>query len=339
MHTPNDELRALFRDVWVIGEERSGELKGVTFELLGAARELADARGCQVGCVLLGAGVTGLAEQCFAGQADVVVVVDDPQLADFVDDLHAEVLLRLIDKYRPEIVLCGATARGRALIPRVAVTANAGLTADCTGLAIDPASGCLLQTRPAFGGNIMATIKSMDHRPQMATVRPRVMTVPDAEPGRPGKLIRESLAAGDLGPRRARLLESVLNTGEAVKLADANFIIAGGRGVGGAAGFDLLRSLAAEVDGAVGASRAAVDAGWIDYAHQVGQTGITVQPRIYLACGISGQIQHLVGMQSADLIIAINKDAKAPVMQLADYAIVGDLFEVVPALMRELRRV
>lgn len=338
MHTPTDQLRANFRDVWVIGEERDGELKAVTFELLGAARQLADARGSRVVCVLLGHGVRSMAEACIARQADRVVVVDDPRLASFVDEIHAGILNGLVEKHRPEIVLCGATARGRALIPRVAVQTNAGLTADCTGLAIDSELGCLLQTRPAFGGNIMATIKSMDHRPQMATVRPRVMQEPDPDPTRSGEIIEE-LFPDTAATARVRLLETICNTEETVKLADARFIVSGGRGVGGAEGFDVLHKLAELVDGAVGASRAAVDSGWIDYAHQVGQTGITVQPTVYMACGISGQVQHLVGMQSAELIIAINQDAKAPMMQLADYAIVGDLFEVIPAICREIRRV
>lgn len=338
MHTPNDRFKALYKDVWVIAEERNGEIKEVTWELLGEARKLADARGGAVVCVLLGSGVASLAEPCIARQADAVLLVDDPRLGTFADDVHARVLNGLIEKHRPEIVLCGATARGRALMPRVAVTANCGLTADCTGLRIDPEDGALLQTRPAFGGNIMATIRSADHRPQMATVRPRVMTAPEPDAARRGRVVTEPFPA-DAASSRTRVVDVVCNTIEAVKLADARFIIAGGRGIGGAKGFELLRRFADQVEGAVGASRAAVDSGWIDYAHQVGQTGITVQPSVYVACGISGQVQHLVGMQSADLIIAINKDANAPMMQLADFALVGDLFEIIPEICAELHRV
>jgi electron transfer flavoprotein alpha subunit len=338
MHTPTDASRAAFRNVWVIAEEREGELKAVTFELLGAARRLADARGGEAWCVLLGHNVTRFAAACFERLADVVLVVDAPELARFNDETHGNLLNRLVEKHRPEIVLCGATARGRALIPRVAVQAYAGLTADCTGLDIDPETGLLLQTRPAFGGNIMATIKTMHHRPQMATVRPRVMPEPTPQPGRSGRLLSEELQPAEVG-RRLRVLEVVTDTRETVKLADAEFIITGGRALGGPEGFQMLREFADLVGGAVGASRAAVDAGWVDYAHQVGQTGTTVHPHVYLACGVSGQIQHLVGMQTSDLIIAINKDAAAPMMQLADFAIVGDLFEVIPALMREIRRV
>jgi electron transfer flavoprotein alpha subunit len=213
----------------------------------------------------------------------------------------------------------------------------AGLTADCTGLEIDPETGCLLQTRPAFGGNIMATIKSADHRPQMATVRPRVMDAPEPDPGRTGRLIKEPFTP-ELTGTGMRVLETSVTGAETISIADARFIIAGGRGVKSKEGFDLLRKFASLVGGAVGASRAAVDAGWIDYAHQIGQTGQTVQPRVYIACGVSGQVQHLVGMQSANIIIAINKDPAAPIMQIADYAVVGDLFEVIPAMMAELRR-
>jgi electron transfer flavoprotein alpha subunit len=338
MLTSTDNERAAYRHVWVVGEQRDGEIRPVTYELLGAARRLADQRRCEVWCVLIGDGIAARADDCFQRQADVVVAVDDPALADFIDDVYADVLLRLIEKHRPEIVLCGATSCGRALIPRVAVSAFAGLTADCTELDIEPETGNLLQTRPAFGGNILATIKCMNHRPQMATVRPRVMTAPEPEPGRRGRLLKESFALSAAAAKGVRLLHTEIEDGGAMSIADARCIIAGGRGVKGKEGFDLLKQFAALTGGAVGASRAAVDAGWIDYAHQVGQTGQTVQPRIYIACGVSGQIQHLVGMQSANIIIAINNDREAPIMQIADYAIVGDLFEVIPAMMTELKR-
>ncbi len=334
----NDTEKNEYRHVWVIGEYGDGEVKRVTFELLGAARKLAAARGCEVWCVLMGDGVSSGAAACFAHQADVVLAVDAPALKHFVDETYATVLTRLIRKYKPEIVLCGATCAGRGLIPRVAVQCEAGLTADCTGLDIDPETGVLLQTRPAFGGNIMATIKSMNHRPQMATVRPRVMEPPTPEPGRPGRLIKEPMLPGD-DSGLMKVIEVVSGSKDEVCLADAHFIVTGGRGVKGKEGFDLLKRFAHLIGGAVGASRAAVDAGWIDYAHQVGQTGQTVQPRVYMACGVSGQIQHLVGMQSSGIIIAINKDPEAPIMKLADYAIVGDMFEVLPAIMEQLQKV
>ena len=340
MHTPTDRDRGQFRNVWVVAEQREGVLKDVTFELLGTAHRLAAQRGSEVWAVVLGSTVGPMARACIERGADAVVVVEDARLGHFVDDVYAGVLHHLVNKYKPEIVLCGATARGRALIPRIAVSLTAGLTADCTGLEIEAGTGVLLQTRPAFGGNIMATIQCTDHRPQMATVRPRVMSALDAQPGRAGKVITEPLPP-ELGAKTARMkvLEAITDTKESVHLADAKFIISGGRGLGGKEGFRLLHEFAMMVEGAVGATRAAVDAGWIDYAHQVGQTGQTVQPKVYMACAISGQIQHLVGMQSSDLIIAINKDPNVPMMKLADFAIVGDVFEVLPAIMAEARRV
>lgn len=337
MQTPTDQTRQQYKDIWVIAEQRGGDVKPVTFELLGAARELATARQSRVCCVLIGHNVKQKANLCFQRQADVVLAVDDPQLADFADDTYANVLVDLIEAYKPEVVLCGATSRGRALLPRVAVTVNAGLTADCTGLEIDPETGHLLQTRPAFGGNIMATIKCMNHRPQMATVRPRVMNEPEVDLNRSGELISVPLKSGHVS-QVTKVLHSIAFEQDAMSIADAQFIVAGGRGVQGEKGFELLKKFAHLVGGAVGASRAAVDAGWIDYAHQVGQTGQTVQPRVYVACGVSGQIQHLVGMQSAELIVAINQDANAPIMKLADYAVVGDLFEILPAMMTELTK-
>jgi electron transfer flavoprotein alpha subunit len=245
--------------------------------------------------------------------------------------------VRLIKSYRPEIAVCGATTRGRALVPRVAVIAGCGLTADCTGLSIDPESGDLLQTRPAFGGNIMATIRSSRHRPQMATVRPRVMSALPSDRGRAGRIVRERIEAGEESKVK-RVVELVRDAENAVNFAEARFIISGGRGVKGPEGFKLLKGLAKAVGGAVGASRAAVDAGWIPYCHQVGQTGQTVQSTVYFACGISGQIQHLVGMQSCDYIVAIDKNPDTPMMRLADAAIEGDLYEVIPELLRELAK-
>jgi electron transfer flavoprotein alpha subunit len=244
-------------------------------------------------------------------------------------------MIRMIDKYKPEVVICGATTRGRALIPRVAVKSNCGLTADCTGLSIDPENGDLLQTRPAFGGNIMATIRCSNHRPQMATVRPRVMKAPEPDTSRTGNIIKESML--DSEAEKIKTIIEVFHSSEtAVNLADADIIISGGRGMKGPEGFNVLKQFAARVGGAVGASRAAVDSGWIPYAHQVGQTGQTVQTKVYIACAISGQIQHLVGMQSCDLIIAIDKNPDTPMMQIADIAVVGDVFEILPEIIKEI---
>lgn len=329
--------RAEYTNVWVVAEVAGGKVQKVTWELLGAARKLADARGSELWCVALGDGVSTESPAIHGFGADVALLVDDSRLARFDDEAEAAALVRLIEKYKPEILVCAATTRGRALIPRVAVTANCGLTADCTGLAIDPENGDLLQTRPAFGGNIMATIRSSNHRPQMSTVRPRVMNALEFDPGRKGRTISESLLDGESGAFKT-VLEVFHDQENAVNLSDARFIVAGGRGVKGSEGFKLLKRLADAVGGAVGASRAAVDAGWVPYNHQVGQTGQTVQSTVYVACGISGQIQHLVGMQSCDYIVAIDKDPNTPMMKLADTAVVGDLYEIIPAMLAELAK-
>jgi electron transfer flavoprotein alpha subunit len=300
--------------------------------LIGAARGLADARGSIVAAVVIGAEPDA---SLFAYGADQAVVVNGSEFVGFNDELEAAALNHLIEKYKPEIVLCAATARGRALIPRVAVQTVSGLTADCTGLAIDPQTGDLLQTRPAFGGNIMATIRTSNHRPQMATVRPNVMKALAPDPSRTGGIVRERLPDG-AAPNAKRVIETVRGGETGVNLADAKTIVSGGRAMKGPEGFEMLKRLADKLGGVVGASRAAVDAGWIAYPHQVGQTGQTVQTSLYIACGISGQIQHLVGMQSCGCVVAIDKNPDTPMMKLADIAVTGDLFEIVPALTRAL---
>ncbi len=335
MFISNGTDKSKYSNVWVVAEFLSGKIQPVTHEMIGAARALADARASQVWAVLMGSGAAKQAGSLFAFGADNVILVDDTRLSGFIDEMEADILIRLIEKYNPEIVIGAATARGRALIPRVAVKANCGLTADCTELGIDPENGDLLQTRPAFGGNIMATIRCSNHRPQMATVRPRVMKALVPDPGRSGEIIREDVIDSDV-TKIKRIVESFHSGETTVNIGDAPIIVAGGRGVKGPKGFELLREFAARVGGAVGASRAAVDAGWVPYAHQVGQTGQTVQTKVYIACGISGQIQHLVGMQSCELIIAIDKNPDTPMMQMADIAIVGDLFEVIPEILNEM---
>ncbi|MFW5997077.1 MAG: electron transfer flavoprotein subunit alpha/FixB family protein [Lentisphaeria bacterium] len=339
MWTPNHKERATFKNIWVIGEFRQKKVQNVTFELLGAARQLAEERQGQVWCILIGHEINGESQRCIEKQADTVLILDHPELALFRDELYSDVLGQMVKKYKPEIVLFGATAIGRSLAPRTAVELNCGLTADCTGLTIAEENGDLLQTRPAFGGNIMATIKSSQHRPQMATVRPRVMSEAEPDSERRGRCIREEVTFSDKLIAPQKILQSVEWSDQTASLGDSQIIIAGGRGVQGPEGFQLLKELAKLVGGAVGASRAAVDAGWIDYAYQIGQTGQTVQPSVYMACGVSGQIQHLVGMQSASTIIAINKDPDAPIMQLADYAVIGDLFDIIPVLMKKIQEV
>jgi electron transfer flavoprotein alpha subunit len=236
------------------------------------------------------------------------------------------------------VVLAGATAIGRSVIPYVATAIDAGLTADCTGLEIREQDGMLLQTRPAFGGNIMATIECPDTRPQMATVRPKVMAPAEPDPARQGEVIRLEMEPAVL-QSRIEVLDSVVNEADKVNIQEVETLVAGGRGLDSARGFELLRELAVELGGAVAASRAAVDSGWIPYPHQVGQTGKTVSPKLYVACGISGAVQHMVGMQSAEIIVAINRDASAPIFNIATYGVVGDLYEVVPQLIRRLQEI
>jgi electron transfer flavoprotein alpha subunit len=324
------------RGVWVVAEQRDGEIHGVSYELLGRGRDLADARGARLGAVLLGSKLGDAGRSLIEHGADVVYVVDDPTLEHYLDEPYANVVAALIKKHKPEIVLTGATSVGRSLIPRVAIQVRAGLTADCTGLDIDDQEGLLLQTRPAFGGNIMATIICPNHRPQMATVRHKVMTALEPDPSRSGDIVVEKLEPS-LFRTSAQFIEFVRDATSTINIADADVIVSGGRGLGGPENFAMLEELADVVGGAVGASRAAVDAGWIPYSHQVGQTGKTVQPKLYFACGISGAVQHLAGMQSSDIIVAINKDPDAPIFKVATYGIVGDVFEVVPALTTRLR--
>ena len=327
-----------YENIWVLAELAGGaQLQNVSCELLGAARGLAEDRGCQVWAVALGSDLSQAVDTLIAYGADAVVAVEDARLNGFNDELECHVLERLVRRYRPEIFLGAATSRGRALIPRLASQLYAGLTADCTGLAIDAENGDLLQTRPAFGGNIMATIRSGGFRPQMATVRPKVMQALTPDPARKGRILTESVEAGDTA-RIKEIVRTVLQQESTQNLSDARIIVSGGRAMKGPEGFRLLEAFAHRLGGAVGASRAAVDNGWIAYPHQVGQTGQTVQADLYIACGISGQIQHLIGMQSCKTIVAIDINDATPMMQMADIAVKGDLFEIIPEIMKELDR-
>ena len=327
-----------YKGVWVFIEQKKGKVQSVSYELLGKAQELAKKLSCQVSAVFLGNDIEDQIDELIWRGADNVYIVQAPELANFQDEPYTNVLVKLIQKYKPEIFLCGATAIGRSLVSRVAVKFNAGLTADCTGLDIDPEKKILLQTRPAFGGNIMATIISPNHRPQMATVRHKVMQPLPVDKQRKGKIIKETFHSS-IYASRAKLLDIVEEVESLVNIAEADIIVSGGRGMGGPENFKLLEELAHALGAAVGASRAAVDSGWMPYSHQVGQTGRTVAPKIYFACGISGQIQHLVGMQSSKIIIAINKDPDAPIFKVATYGIVADLFQIVPALTKKFKEV
>ena len=333
---PKKDLSA-YKDVWVFCEQKKGVIQSISFELLGEGRKLADKLGVKLCAVLLGHDMETAAGRLGERGADKVYLVDHPALAAYQDDPYTAVLVKLVEEYKPEALLCGATTIGRSLISRVAIKTNAGLTADCTGLDVDTKERLLLQTRPAFGGNIMATIIAPNHRPQMATVRHKVMQEAPVRPGR-GVEVVSNVYPEETFASRTKLLEVVEELASTVNISEADIIVAGGRGMGSKENFARLEELAKVLGGAVGASRSAVDADWIGYSHQVGQTGKTVVPKLYIACGISGQIQHLIGMQSAKTIVAINKDPDAPIFKVATYGIVGDVNELVPALTREFKR-
>ncbi|WP_028318576.1 electron transfer flavoprotein subunit alpha [Desulfobulbus elongatus] len=327
-----------YAGIMVFAEYRHGAIAPVSYELLGIGRKLADQRGVGLSAVLPGGSVTDLAQNLIAAGADTVLLAEDPLLEQFREDLYAGVLEQVIRERKPEVVLAGATAIGRSVIPYVATAIGAGLTADCTRLEIRAEDGMLLQTRPAFGGNIMATIECPQTRPQMATVRPKVMAPAEPDPSRTGEVIHIQMPP-ELLRSRTEVLETVVNTEDQVNIQEFETLVAGGRGLDSAKGFELIRELAAELGGAVAASRAAVDSGWIPYPHQVGQTGKTVSPKLYIACGISGAVQHAVGMQSAEIVVAINRDKDAPIFDIATYGVVGDLYEVVPRLIQRLQEI
>ncbi len=330
--------KSLYRGVWVFAEQRQGKLANVAFELLGEGRRLADQLGEPLVALLLGNEIAEAARQLIAQGADQVLLAEAPELESFLEDPYTQVIADLARREQPNIILMGATATGRSLAPKVAARLGTGLTADCTGLEVDVAEKNLLQTRPAFGGNLMATILCPNHRPQMATVRPKVFKPLPIDPERKGEIIEMDLSK-TVWDIRAKILEVVNEIGPAVNLEEANIIVSGGRGLCDPKNFALVEELAETLGAAVGASRAAVDAGWVPYSHQVGQTGKTVGPKIYFACGIHGAIQHMAGMQSSDIIIAINKNPDAPIFKIATYGIVGDVLEILPVLNKEFKKV
>ncbi|MGM0411526.1 MAG: FAD-binding protein [Bacillota bacterium] len=342
-----------YSGVWVLAEQRENELLNVSFELCSEGRKLADELDTDLSAVVLGSDIKDKAKELIAYGADHIYVVEDEELKHYRTETYTSVITEMIEKAKPEIVLLGATHNGRDLGPRLSARLDTGLTADCTKLAIDDEKGILLQTRPAFGGNLMATIVCPEHRPQMSTVRPGVMEKAEPDYERVGDVneVEVKLSKKDINSevvREAKIINLKSNLSKiemftqikdiikeakkGVNLEDANIIVSGGRGVGDPDGFSCIEELASTLGGEVGASRAVVDEGWIDKEHQVGQTGKTVQPRVYLACGISGAIQHRAGMENSDLIIAINTDEEAPIFDVCDYGIVGDLHEIVPLL-------
>jgi len=327
---------SLYKGVWVIGEQKGGEIERITYELIGKAIKLAKKKGVETAAVLLGDNIESSAHSLLYYGVDRVYVCNNPSLKDFLPEPYSKVLIHLIEKEKPEIILAGSTTQGRALLSRIAVNLRTGLTADCTGLEIDKDTGNLVQTRPAFGGSVMATIITPKHRPQMATVRPRVFKIPEKGKEKKGKIVEVDTGGLDLSSR-TKLLEFVRDITTKVKLEDADIIVSGGRGLKGPENFKLVFELAKILNAGVGASRVAVDEGWIPYSHQVGQTGKTVAPKVYIAAGISGAIQHLAGMQTSDIIVAINKDPDAPIFKIADYGIVADLFDVIPYLTKKFQ--
>ena len=329
--------RKQYKGVWVFAEQKNDKIASVVFELLGKGKELAEQRETELAAILLGHNISNLTDELFFHGADKVIVVDDPHLDNFLDLPYSYALTNLAKKYNPEIIISGATVFGRSFIPRVAVELKTGLTADCTGLEIDPETGGLLQTRPAFGGNIMATIVTPNHLPQMATVRHKVMDTAIRDENRNGELIIEKIDFSNFKDN-SKYLDFVHDDTQTVNLTEADLVVAGGRGLKKKENFEMIEELAKSLEAAVAASRAAVDSEWISYPHQVGQTGKTIKPTIYLAIGISGAIQHLAGMQSSDYIIAINKDPDAPIFKVADLGIVGDIFEIVPQLTKKLNK-
>lgn len=327
-----------YKDVWVFAEQREGQVINVSLELLGIGRKLADIKKSKLYAVLLGSAAKEHAQTLIHYGADGVYLADNPALDIYSTEKYTQVISQLIFEKKPEIFLVGATTLGRDLGPRISARVGTGLTADCTRLEIDEADGKLLQTRPAFGGNLMATIITPDNRPQMSTVRPGVMEKCEKDESRKGEIIPISI---QLQPEadKVKFLQMVKHMKEKVQLEEAKVIVSGGRGMGNAKGFELLEQLADKLNGVVAASRAAVDQGWMDHDRQVGQTGKTVRPKLYIACGISGAIQHVAGMNEAECIVAINKNDSAPIFEIANYGIVGDVYDVVPKIIEALDQV
>ena len=328
--------KSQYKNVYVFIEQREGVIQNVALELLGKARELADALNEKVYAILLGHNLSTQAQECIAYGADTVLRVDAPELETYVTEPYAQAIYQIVKENKPSIVLIGATTIGRDLGPRLSARIETGLTADCTGLEISEERD-LLMTRPAFGGNLMATIICKDHRPQMSTVRPGVMRIGQRDTNRQGT-IEDVTIRFDKSKFRVRVLETLKEQKNLIDITEAHILVSGGRGVGNTEGFDLLRAMANTIGAEVSASRAMVDAGVLGHERQVGQTGKTVRPDVYFAMGISGAIQHLAGMEEAEYIIAINKDKYAPIFNVADLGIVGDVRKIVPLLTEKLKK-
>lgn len=325
-----------YKNIWVFIETECGRPKNVGYELLNVARPLADQKGCPLVAVVIGKDIEEVAKDAIRYGADSAITVDGPEYEHYTTDAFTKAMVTLVEKYKPETLMIGATNNGRDMGPRVSCRLKTGLTADCTEIDIDDKTGNIAWTRPTFGGNLMATIMCPDSRPQMGTVRPGVFKKGAYDENRTGEIIKETVHVAPEEIRTA-LVERVNEITEAVNLEEAEIIVAAGRGVGSAEDLKLLEELAEVLDATMGCSRAVVDAGWMPYAHQVGQSGKTVAPKLYFAIGISGAIQHLTGIAGSDTVIAVNKDPDAPIFGVADYGIVGNLTEVVPALTESFK--
>lgn len=331
----NENALSQYNGVFVLGEQKDGQLLPVTFELIARGRSLADSLGTNLSCILLGEEIKEI-EQCFHRGADKVLFIQDPALKNFLPKSYQNAIVKLIAEEKPEIIIAAATTTGRTVMPLVAAKVNTGLTADCTSLTIDAETKLLLQTRPAIGGNIMATIKTPSHRPQMATVRPRSCKPLALDCSRTGEVVVKKYdGATFLTPEK--FLEFIKDTTQTVSIEDAEVLVAGGKGMKNADGFKMVEDLAELLGGGVGATRDAVELGWTTYPHQIGLSGKTVAPKLYIALGLSGKIAHLAGMQTSEVIIAVNKDPEAQIFKVADYAIVGDVFEVVPMMIEAIK--
>jgi len=326
------------KDLWVFIETRSdGTPRNVGLELLNPGKDLAKEQGGKLVGVVIAGDATLAVKAASERGADEIIVIEGSEFKDYSTDAYTAAFVHLVEKYKPLSIMVGATNNGRDLAPRVSGRVGTGLTADCTELSIDEQTGCIAWTRPAFGGNLMAVIFCANHTPQMGTVRPGVFKMPAVVEGKAGVVKEDFSFAKE--KIRTRIVETIIEAGEKVDLENADIIVTGGRGLGDAAGFDVIRDFAKAIGAEVGATRATVEEGWIPYAHQVGQTGKAVSPRVYIACGVSGATQHTAGMSSSDTIIAVNKDPHAMIFQIADYGIVGDLFEVIPVLKEELAKI
>ncbi len=326
-----------WRGVWITAEYRFGQTAPVTFELLGKGRQIADDLGVELTAVLMGSGVREHAPELIQRGADRVLVVDHPELEHFRDEIFANILAGLAGKEKPEVILSGATAMGRSYIPQVATMLETGLTADCTELEVRTEDRALLQTRPAFGGNLLATIVCPSHRPQMSTVRPHVLKALEPDDSRQGEIVEVTPSDNELAAR-VKVLESVVEQSEGPSLTDSEIVVAAGRGMENEKNMELIHELASLLEAGVGASRAVTDAEWLPHRAQIGQTGVTISPKLYMGFGISGAIQHVVGIQGSEIIVAVNKDPEAPIFDLATFGIVEDVKKILPLLIKRIKQ-